>query len=96
MPDDVGGHSPELDFAVVRDGAVILGEAKKDGRLGGSGRESQEKLGRIVRAAHDLLADQICFATTAQTWSEENVAMISHALESSTVTPTYLTGLGRH
>lgn len=94
MP-EVPGPPPELDFAAVRDGVVILGEAKSNGRLGAGHADTRAKLGRIARAAATLGVNQACFATTRSSWSEGSRTAIFEALASDVVTPLLLEGLGR-
>ena len=54
------GHPPEIDFAVIADARLILGEAKKNNRLANQRREERRKLSRLHDAARDLAADDVC------------------------------------
>jgi hypothetical protein len=53
-------HPPEIDFAVIADARLILGEAKKNDRFANQRREERRKLGRLHDAARDLTADDVC------------------------------------
>jgi hypothetical protein len=57
IKDGTSGHPPEIDFAVIANGRLILGEAKKNDRLPSQRREEARKLGRLQAAARDLTAE---------------------------------------
>lgn len=92
-PDYGEGHRPELDFAAVVDGALIVGEAKKQSNLGG-GSETQGKLDRLIAVARQLTADSICFATGAPRWSDATKTSIDTALADGLILPLYYEGVG--
>ena len=74
------GHPPEIDFAVIADARLILGEAKKNDRLANQRREERRKLGRLHDAARDLTADDVCLATAAAVWDQGTTELVSQAL----------------
>lgn len=88
------GHRPELDFAAVLDGTLIIGEAKKPSNLGG-GAETEGKLKRTVAVARQLTVDTICFATGAPKWSNETKTAVEAALTGDLIVPLYYEGLGQ-
>jgi hypothetical protein len=65
---DGAGHPPEIDSAVIADGRLILGEAKKNDRLAGNRTEERRKGSRLREAAQTLTADDVCLATAATAW----------------------------
>jgi hypothetical protein len=93
-PDCQPGHRPELDFAAVLDGTLIVGEAKKPSNLGG-GSDTEGKLDRTIAVARQLTADTICFATGAPKWSDETRTAVEKALVGDLIIPMYYEGLGR-
>ena len=93
--DEEGANPPELDFAVVQDGTLILGEAKKRDRLSDGRPEERRKAARIVSVASHLSADNICLATTQPSWNEGTISVVNEALSGSNLTAIYLTNLGR-
>lgn len=93
-PDYGDGHRPELDFAAILDGTLIVGEAKKQSNLGG-GTETQGKLDRTIAVARLLTADTICFATGAPRWSDDTKTSIDTALADDLIAPLYYEGLGQ-
>lgn len=80
----------ELDFACNRDGKLILGEARSGGRLGGSAAEEENKLGHYKEAAAAILADQLTFGTTDDTWQESTVNRAKQALEGTGIELKFL------
>ena len=72
-------HPPEIDFAVIADGRLILGEAKKNGRLASERREEQRKFSRLHDAARDLTADDVCLATAAAIWDQGTTELVRQA-----------------
>jgi hypothetical protein len=62
--------SMELDILCVADGAMMIGEAKKEDRLGTSKREEIETVRRYNRLAEQIGAEALVFATFADTWSD--------------------------
>lgn len=68
--------SMELDILCVTDGAMMIGEAKKEDRLGNSKRHEIETIKAYNRSAEQLGADALVFATFADKWSsntEKNI-----------------------
>jgi hypothetical protein len=87
-------HPPEIDFAVIADGRLILGEAKKNDRLASQRRDEERKLSRLCGAARDLSADDVCLATAAAAWNHETVKLANRALDALAIRPLYAEGLG--
>jgi hypothetical protein len=87
-------HPPEIDFAVIADGRLILGEAKKNNRLASQRREEQRKLSRLCTAARDLTADDVCLATAANAWDPGTVELANRALGGQGIGHLYAEGLG--
>ncbi len=87
-------NPPEIDFAVVADGRLILGEAKKNDRLADKRREEERKLGRLREVSRDLTADDVCLATSAISWDPGTMAATEKALGALAVARLYATALG--
>jgi len=94
IKDGSTGHPPELDFAVIADGRLILGEAKKNDRLASQRREERRKLNRLCGAARDLTADDVCLATAADAWDHGTVELADQALSDLEIGRIYQEGLG--
>jgi hypothetical protein len=62
--------SVELDILCVPDGVMMLGEAKKEDRLGKSRRQEIATIEGYDRVAEQIGADALVFATFADKWSE--------------------------
>ena len=88
------GHPPEIDFAVIADAELILGEAKKNDRLAGQRREEERKLARLCGAARDLTADDVCLATAAAAWDQGTTELTRKALNDLSIGLIYEEGLG--
>jgi hypothetical protein len=82
----------EIDFACNLDGAVLLGEAKKEGRLGHNAAEEEKKLENDKVAATAIRASQVVFATNAEQWAEQTEARARRAFASTSITPVFLCG----
>jgi hypothetical protein len=89
-----GSHPPEIDFAVIADGWLILGEAKKNDRLAGDRHEEKRKIDRLATVARDLTADYVCLATAAAQWNPGTVTLADGALAVLGIERTYVTALG--
>ena len=87
-------HPPEIDFVVVGDGRLIVGEAKKSNRLAPDRRGERRKLARLCEVARDLTSDDICLATTANAWDRGTLALADEALGDLRVGRLYAAGLG--
>jgi hypothetical protein len=87
-------HPPEIDFAVIADGRLVLGEAKKNDRLAGQRRDEQRKLSRLHDAARDLTADDVCLATAAAVWDQGTTELVSQAFADLGVGLIYEEALG--
>jgi hypothetical protein len=87
-------HPPELDFAAVSDRVIVLGEAKTTARLACSRKEEHDKLDRLINAARDLVADEICLATTEEVWDDGTIRATDKACASAGIEVVYLSGLG--
>jgi hypothetical protein len=72
--------SPEIDFAAVRDGRLILGEAKKNDRLASERHEERHKIERLRYIASLLTADTVCLATSALAWDAGTVTAADELL----------------
>lgn len=91
-----GNEEPELeiDFAVVRDGRIIIGEAKKNDCIENTRRSEDRKLTRLATVTCELTADEICFATSAQQWKELTKSTMRQVAESRGLKIIYLEGVG--
>jgi hypothetical protein len=94
------GDSIELDISMVRDGRVVIGEAKSNTRISGGRKTSTKAARRMVQAALTLSADEIVLATSRDDWSPSATVAISTALDELwTLSPkpqvTYMTAVGR-
>ena len=76
---DGAGHPPEIDFAVIADGRLILGEAKKNDRLAGNRTEERAFLSKTCQTPAHAGDSQICAWLEATqvcspSWSPGHVA----------------------
>lgn len=62
--------SVELDILCIPDGVIVIGEAKKENRLGSTKRQEIATITEYNRLAEQLGADALVFATFADRWSE--------------------------
>jgi hypothetical protein len=90
---DSTDHPPEIDFAVITDGRLILGEAKKNDRLASQRRDEERKLSRLYGAARDLTADDVCLATAAAVWDHGTAERANKALDKLGIGLIYEEGL---
>jgi hypothetical protein len=67
----------ELDILCLPDGAMSIGEAKKEDRLGNSKREEIETVRTYNRLAKQIGAESLVFATFAESWSDKTEAYIT-------------------
>jgi hypothetical protein len=93
-----GNGTVELDIAVIIDGRIIVGEAKSNGKFGGT-RTTTNAATRLVAAAQTLSADEIVLATTMPSWSPGTRAAVDAAVETKWTTGpqpavTEIAGLG--
>jgi hypothetical protein len=87
------GHPPEIDFGVIADARLILGEAKKNDRLADQRPEERRKLSRLADAARDLTADDVCLATAAAAWDRGTTGLVSQTLDNLGIGLIYEEGL---
>lgn len=68
--EDDEGKDKEVDFVILRDGQLIVGEAKTCDYLGGrpTRRAADEEIRKTAAAASLLSARQVVFATTQTSW----------------------------
>jgi len=81
----VGADKPttEIDFALMTREGLVLGEAKRPGRLDGkSERERIRDAGKLIEAARILAAREICFAS-ATSWTPASRKAIQQAVTNS-------------
>jgi hypothetical protein len=78
-----GAASPnmELDILCIRDGVMMLGEAKKEDRLGTTKRQEIEIIRRYKRVADQIDAEALVFATLADKWSDNTQKNIHEIVE---------------
>jgi hypothetical protein len=88
------GHPPEIDFAAVASGRLILGEAKKNDRLASERLEEKRKLSRLCDAAQALTADDVCLATAASVWNPGTADLADKAIGGLGTGRIYEVGLG--
>jgi hypothetical protein len=84
----------EIDFAVLCDGRIIVGEAKTSDRIDENRRMEKQKITRLVGAASRLSADAIYFATLASEWNGVTRSTIREIAASNGLTSVFLEGLG--
>jgi len=77
--------SVELDILCVPDGVIMIGEAKKEDRLGSSKRQEIETITEYDRLAEQLGADALVFATFADRWSEKTEKYIRDSVSDRNV-----------
>jgi hypothetical protein len=87
-------NPPEIDFAVISDGRLILGEAKKNDKLASKRTEEKRKIGRLRDVATLLTADTVCFATSALAWDAATVTTADEMLGKLGIGRLYAAGLG--
>lgn len=61
----------ELDILCIPDGMLLIGEAKKEDRLGNSKQEEIDAVRRYDRLAEQIGAESLVFATFADRWSDK-------------------------
>jgi hypothetical protein len=91
---DGTGHPPEIDFAVIACGRLILGEAKKNDRLAGNRAEERRKVSRLREAAQALTADDVCLATAAVAWDPGTAELADREIGRLSIGRIYEAGLG--
>jgi hypothetical protein len=71
----------ELDICSVVDGEVVLGEAKKENRLGETARAENREIQKYVNLATQIGAKKLAFATLGDSWSDETLRNVERATE---------------
>jgi hypothetical protein len=71
----------ELDICSIVDGEIVLGEAKKENRLGESARAENREIQKYVNLATQMGAKKLAFATLADSWSDETLKKVERATE---------------
>lgn len=71
----------EVDLFCVSDGVLTIGEAKKEGRLGGSVSEENAEIAKYKRFAKSLAARRLIFATLEQEWKTSTVTRLTEAFQ---------------
>ncbi|MTA15512.1 MAG: hypothetical protein F2534_23240 [Actinobacteria bacterium] len=61
-----GGDKQELDLLILADGRIIIGEAKVADRLGGTSREENRAIERLLSIAKRITADHVIFASAIE------------------------------
>lgn len=84
----------EIDVCALVDGKIVIGEAKIANRLESRPREEDRFLGKFVRAAKQLTADDVAFATTASCWRDATKKAIDSAFAGARASVLYLENLG--
>lgn len=92
----MGNDKPELeiDFAVVRDGTIIIGEAKTNDSIDENRRTEKQKITRFVDAASKLSADAMWFVTSAKTWNQVTRSTIQETATAKELEVMFVEGLG--
>ena len=80
----------EIDFGCNLDGLIILGEAKKEGRLGRNEGEEDKKLENYKVAATAIRASQVVFATSDNHWAEATQTRVREAFEGTGIITVFL------
>jgi hypothetical protein len=75
----------ELDIAAIVDGAIVLGEAKKNGRL------DIKEIKKYLYIAKKIGAQKLVFATFAPSWSAETQGNIDTIITPAEIEPIILT-----
>lgn len=90
-----GNEKPELeiDFAIVRDGRIIIGEAKKKDRVENQRKAEVQKLTRLTRTASELTVDQLCFATLAPQWNATTKTTMQSAAKTGRIELVFMENL---
>lgn len=83
----------DLDIAAIREGRIIIGEAKKSGQLKNK-KERTKKLSFLRKVADALSADEVVIATTGPHLGETAKCDARQAFESSRATLSFLEAIG--
>lgn len=89
--DDLGWHC-ELDLWVVREGRIVIGEAKTGDRLG-TPAETKKLVANLRKVADAIGADDVVVATTSESWSSTVEPSVRAAFAGSSTRTQFLTGL---
>lgn len=81
----------DIDILVLRDGKIVIGEAKTISHLETKPDEEESLLKKWVRFADAATADEVVFATTEPDWSERTQQAIAKAFEGQRPTVALLT-----
>jgi hypothetical protein len=65
--------SIEIDLTAIVDGTFVLGEAKKEGRLGADTTDEEKNIRKYGSLAQDLSAEKLFFATIDEKWADTTV-----------------------
>jgi len=65
----------------VVDGIFMLGEAKKEGRLGGDTTEEEKNIRKYGSLAEALSAERLLFATIDEKWADTTVERAERLLK---------------
>lgn len=81
----------EIDLAAVYRGVLMIGEAKKDGRLDSSTSEVQKILDKYIRISEMLSARCVLFCTSDSQWSAPTIDAINRAFQGRLAQPEFAT-----
>jgi hypothetical protein len=73
------GPDAEADFFCAPDGALTIGEAKKENRLGKSPSSENAEIKKYVHLVQLFSARQLVFATLSESWSDRTIQHVRHA-----------------
>lgn len=82
---DPSGRKFEVDILAIADGRLIVGEAKANDALGKTKREEVQWLRQFRAFAEALTAEEVVFATGANSWREITAQRIDSAFHDSGV-----------
>jgi len=87
----IGGKpDSEIDICCLVDGEIVLGEAKKENRLGQTKRAEVKEINKYTTLADVLGVKRLIFATLAEAWSDETMTNVKNATASRNIDVTML------
>jgi hypothetical protein len=81
----------ELDILCIRDGIIILGEAKKENRLGAGGGNEVHEIRKYFHLAREIGARALVFATFSEAWSPETINNVNRIITDKAIEVITLT-----
>ena len=91
-----GGNTQimEVDLWAIKNGEIILGEAKSNNVLSNGKKEEEKQCARLAEVSEKFTADKFVLATSSTSWDDRTIKTMTEKLERSRIQLVPLAGIG--